>query len=56
MNSPAISAVMTAYDTERFIKGAIDSTVNQTFEDFEFIIVDDASSSNMDRALILAGM
>ncbi len=46
MNSPAISVIMTAYNTETFIREAIESILNQTFKDFEFIIVDDGSTDN----------
>ncbi len=44
MSSPAISVVMSAYNAEKYIGEAIDSILNQTFKDFEFIIVDDAST------------
>lgn len=35
---------MSVYNGERYVKSAIDSILNQTFQDFEFIIVDDAST------------
>lgn len=38
-----ISVLMTSYNYESYIKEAIDSVLNQTFEDWELIIVDDAS-------------
>lgn len=37
---------MPAYNVERYIREAIDSILNQTFRDFEFIIVDDASTDH----------
>lgn len=43
---PIISVVMTAFNGERFIKEAIDSILGQSFDDFEFIIVDNASKDN----------
>jgi len=46
MNNPAISVIMTAYNTEKYIKEAIESILNQTFKNFEFIIVDDGSTDN----------
>ena len=45
---PAISVVLSAYNTELFIAEAISSILDQTFTDFEFIIIDDGST---DRTL-----
>jgi glycosyltransferase involved in cell wall biosynthesis len=44
--SPRISVVMTAYNSGPYIKEAIESVLTQTFEHFEFLIVDDASQDN----------
>jgi len=41
--TPKISVVMAVYNGEKFLSAAIDSILNQTFNDFEFIIVDDGS-------------
>lgn len=43
-----VSVVMTAYNTEDYIGEAIESILNQTYRNFEFIIVDDGST---DRTL-----
>jgi len=43
-NNPKISVLMTVFNGERFIREAIESILNQTFRDFEFIIVDNAST------------
>jgi len=37
---------MPVYNGERFLREAIESILNQTFTDFEFIIVDDGSTDN----------
>lgn len=42
-NIPKISVLMPAYNTEKYISEAIESILNQTFRDFEFIIIDDGS-------------
>lgn len=39
-----ISVVMPFYNCERFLDDAIQSILNQTFTDFEFIIINDAST------------
>lgn len=44
--SPCVSVLMSAYNAEKFIDEAIESILNQSFEDFEFIIVDDCSSDD----------
>jgi glycosyltransferase involved in cell wall biosynthesis len=42
--TPKISVVMSVHNGARFLHDAIDSILNQTFRNFEFIIIDDASS------------
>lgn len=41
---PTISVIMPAFNAEKYISTAIESILQQTFEDFEFIIIDDAST------------
>ena len=41
---PTISVIMPAYNVEKYVGKAIESILKQTFEDFEFIIIDDAST------------
>ncbi|MFT5295396.1 MAG: glycosyltransferase involved in cell wall biosynthesis [Colwellia sp.] len=43
---PKISVIMSVYNGEQFLREAIDSILNQTFNDFEFIITDDYSQDN----------
>lgn len=43
---PKVSVIMGAYNCEKTIKRAIDSIINQTFQDWECIICDDGSTDN----------
>lgn len=45
-----ISVVLPAYKT-KFLRQAIDSILNQTYPDFELIIVDDASPENIEKII-----
>ncbi|MEM0575269.1 glycosyltransferase family 2 protein [Flavobacterium polysaccharolyticum] len=42
--NPKVTVLMPVYNCELYIKEAIDSILNQTFTDFEFLIIDDAST------------
>ncbi len=46
MNNVQISVVMPAYNAEQYISEAIESILHQSFKDFEFIIINDASTDN----------
>ena len=41
-----VTVFTTVYNGLPFLKEAIDSTLNQTYTDFEFLIIDDASTDN----------
>ncbi|HVZ11848.1 MAG TPA: glycosyltransferase [Patescibacteria group bacterium] len=43
---PTLSVVMPVYNAAPFLKQSINSILKQTFKDFEFIIIDDASTDN----------
>jgi glycosyltransferase involved in cell wall biosynthesis len=46
MQSPPISIIIPAYNHEKFVADAIRSVLNQSFEDFEMIVIDDGSTDN----------
>ena len=41
-----LSIIMSVYNTEKYLPKSIDSILCQTFEDFEFIIINDGSTDN----------
>lgn len=44
--NPLVSIVMPAYNSEKFIHEAIQSVLNQTYQNWELLIVDDCSTDN----------
>jgi len=44
MNQPLISVLLSVYNGEKFVAEAVQSLLNQTYRNFELIIVDDGSS------------
>jgi glycosyltransferase involved in cell wall biosynthesis len=41
---PTVSVVMSVYNGEKYLRDSIESILNQTYKDFEFIIIDDGST------------
>ena len=50
---PLVSVIMPSYNYEEYISEAIESVLNQTFNDFELIIIDDASQDNSKKIIQL---
>jgi GT2 family glycosyltransferase len=44
MSRPTVSVVMSVYNGERYLPEAVESILNQTLQDFEFIVIDDGST------------
>jgi len=44
MKNPEVTVLMSVYNGEKYLREAIDSILNQTFTDFEFLIVNDGST------------
>jgi len=51
-NTVLISVLMPVYNCEKYLREAIDSILNQTFKDFEFIIINDGSNDNSENIIL----
>jgi glycosyltransferase involved in cell wall biosynthesis len=51
MNVPAVSVILPAYNCEKFIGKAIQSVLQQTFTDFDLIIINDGSTDNTETII-----
>ena len=52
MNKPKVTVLMTVYNGERYLADAIRSVLLQTFADFEFLIIDDASTDRSEEIIL----
>lgn len=52
---PLISVLMPVYNGEKYLKQAIDSILNQTFNDFEFIVLNDGSTDRTEKIILSYG-
>lgn len=50
-NRPLVSVLMPVYNAERYAAQAIEGILNQSLNDFEFLIVDDGSTDGS-RAIL----
>ncbi|SKB26457.1 glycosyltransferase [Malaciobacter marinus] len=46
MSNPLVSVVMSVYNSEKYLHEAIESILNQTYTNFEFIIINDGSTDS----------
>lgn len=51
MSIPLISVIMPVYNSEKYLRASIESILNQSNGDFEFIIVNDGSTDNSKNIL-----
>lgn len=51
MNTPKVSVIVPNYNYARYLPERIDSILNQTFQDFELILLDDASTDGSQAVL-----
>jgi len=51
MKNPRVSVIIPTYNRDKLILKALESIFNQTFQDFEILIVDDASTDNTEQVI-----
>lgn len=51
MNSPLVSVIMPVYNSEKYLKESVESILNQTMDNFEFIIINDGSTDQSKQIL-----
>lgn len=49
--TPTASVIMSVYNGEKYLRESIESILNQTFTDFEFIIIDDGSTDETKKII-----
>jgi len=50
-DNPGLTVIMPVFNTARYVEKAIDSILQQTFSDFELLIIDDGSTDNSFQVL-----
>lgn len=46
MNIPQISVIVPVYNVEKYLVQCIESILNQTYKDFELLLIDDGSEDH----------
>lgn len=49
--NPKVSVIIPSYNTARFVVEAVESVLNQTYKDYEILVIDDGSTDNTQEVL-----
>ena len=52
-NIPELSIIVAAYNSEKYIKYCVNSIINQSYKNWECIIIDDSSTDNTNKLIYL---
>jgi glycosyltransferase involved in cell wall biosynthesis len=52
MPAPSITVLMPVYNGEKYLREAIDSILNQSFQNFEFLIINDGSTDKSEEIIL----
>src|SRR5690606_27940814 len=52
MMTPLLSVLMPAFNCEKYVGQAIESILNQTYDNFEFIIINDGSTDDTEKVIL----
>jgi glycosyltransferase involved in cell wall biosynthesis len=50
--NPLVTVLMPAYNAEDYLKDAIDSILNQTYSELEFLIINDGSADRTEEIIL----
>jgi len=53
MEEPLVSIIIATYNRERYIKKALESALNQTYKNFEIIVIDDSENEETEKIIKL---
>jgi len=51
---PKVSVIIPTHNRAEFLRSAIKSVLNQTFQDFEIVIIDDASKDHTREVITIS--
>jgi glycosyltransferase involved in cell wall biosynthesis len=51
MKQPTVSVIVTCYNYAKYLEGCLKSILNQTYQDYELVIVNDGSTDNTDDVI-----